>query len=61
MYERPCNFAPNLQQPMQAQPDQYQPRPWNKRSSVYHGEKDVYGIDVAPLSIFGLIWLQSEF
>ena len=26
--------------------------PWSNRSATDHGEKDVYGIDVAPLSIF---------
>ena len=36
--------------------NQFQQNPWN-RSSIYNGEKDVYGIDIAPLSI----WLLGEF
>ena len=39
------------QQSGPAQRNQYQPNPWN-RSSVYHGEKYVHGIDGAPFSIF---------
>ena len=63
-----------MQQPMQPRPNQFQPHPCNRKSSVYHGEQAAYGIDEAPLSIFenqvipvnihnllnsfDLIWLQ---
>ena len=41
-----------MQQPTQPRPNQFQPHPCNSKSSVYHGEQDVYGIDEAPLFIF---------
>ena len=36
---------------MQPQSSHFQPHPWSRSSSVYHGVKDIYGVDVAP-SIF---------
>ena len=35
----------------QNQAKNFQRNPWDS-PSVYYGEKDVYGIDIAPLSIF---------
>ena len=50
-FNRP-QFSPILQQEGPARP-QYNPNPnLLNRLSIFNGENDVYGIDIAPLSIF---------